>query len=144
VGAVAFWIALGAVIIAGGYFRSRSEAVKHETLRRIVEKTGQVEEAQFKALYQPPPNPWLMPPGRKAAGGGYRALRVFGALLMFVAAGLALFFTIVGQAHAQSWDHVMIGYACTSIVLLVGAGLYFCSRFMPKPSAATGADKPPA
>jgi hypothetical protein len=140
-GVVAFWIAVGAIVVAGGYFRFRSEQAKHETLRWIVEKTGQVEEGQFKALFTPPPSPWLAPgPGR--VGGGYRALRVFGALVMFIAGGVAVFFTIFSQTGVRHWDAVLIGYASASVVFLVGAGLFFCSRFMPKSSIAGSADKP--
>jgi hypothetical protein len=141
-GAAAFWIALGAIIIAGGYFRLRSEATKHETLRRIVEKTGQVDETQFKTLFVPPPSPWL-PPGPGPVGGGYRALRLFGTLVMFIAVGLAIFFTIFAQTGAQRWNAVLIGYASASVVLLFGAGLFFCSRFLAKPPIAGSADKPP-
>ena len=52
---VAFWIALAAVLIAGGWVKSRNEAEKHETLRRLIEKEGAVDEAQMRALLYPPP-----------------------------------------------------------------------------------------
>jgi len=142
-GVVAFWIAVGSMVVAGGYFRFRSEQAKHETVRRIVEKTGQIEETQFKALFTPPPNPWL-PSGPRRVGGGYRALRVLGTLVMFIAAGVAVFFTIFSHTGVQHWDAVLIGYASASVVFLVGAGLFFCSRFVPKPPIAGSADKPTA
>ena len=78
-GAAAFWIGLAAFLIAAMYFRSRSEATKHETLRQIVEKTGQVDERQLKALFEPPPNAFTRVP---PPGGGYRAMRIFGLLLL--------------------------------------------------------------
>jgi hypothetical protein len=59
VGAAAFWIALAAVLIAGGWFKSRSEAMKHETIRRIIERTGQVDEVTLKALCEPPVPDWV-------------------------------------------------------------------------------------
>jgi hypothetical protein len=141
--AAAFWIALAAVIIAGAYFRSLREATKHETLRRIVEKTGQVDERQFKALFEPPPSVWLTRRPR-AVGRGYRALRILGTVLMFIAAGLALFFTIFAQTGAQHWNAVLVGYAASSLILLIGAGVFFCSRFMPISSIAGSPERPTA
>jgi hypothetical protein len=141
--AAAFWIALAGVIIAGGYFRSLREATKHETLRRIVEKTGHVDENQFNTLFAPAPSVWL-PPGPKPAGAGYRALRILGTVFMFIAMGLVAFFTIFAQTGTQHWNAVIIGYAGSSVVLLFGAGLFFASQFMPKPPVAGSADKPTA
>ena len=60
-GAAAFWFSLAAVLIAGGYWKKRSEARKHETLLRLVERTGQLHEQQIKLLLPPPPPP-LSPP----------------------------------------------------------------------------------
>jgi hypothetical protein len=142
-GVVAFWLAVGAMVIAGGYFRFRSNEAKHETLRRIVEKTGQIDESQFKALFEPPPNPWLAPrPG--PVGSTYRALRVLGTLVMFIALSVAAFFTIFALTGSHRGDVVLIGYASASVVLLVGAGLFFCSRFVLNPIVPGSADKPTA
>jgi hypothetical protein len=129
-GAAAFWIGLAAFLIAAMYFRSRSETTKHETLRQIVEKTGQVDERQLKALFEPPPNAFTRVP---PPGGGYRALRIFGLLLLFIAAGLLIFFTILGWSTAQSWKVAAVGYGAASLVALVGAGLSFTARFLPRP-----------
>ena len=131
-GAAAFWISLAAFLIAAMYFRSRSEATKHETLRQIVEKTGQVDERQLKALFEPPPNAFTRVP---PPGGGYRAMRIFGLLLLFIAAGLLIFFTILGWSRPQLWNVAAIGYGAASIVALVGAGLSLTARFLPQPLA---------
>ncbi len=56
-GAAAFWISLAAFLIAGMYFRSRNEAAKHETLRRIVEKTGHVSSNRSSTRRRPTPSP---------------------------------------------------------------------------------------
>lgn len=119
VGAAAFWIALAAVLVAGGWWKSRSEAQKHETIRRIVEKTGQVDEVKLKELFEPPVPGWvrerieiikeiaktqpmsdskirelLQPPpspwdGSKP-GDGYRGLRVGGTIIVFLGLGIAV------------------------------------------------------
>jgi hypothetical protein len=131
-GAAAFWISLAALLIAAMYFRSRSEAIKHQTLRQIVEKTGQVDERQLKALFEPPPNAFTRVP---PPGGGYRAMRIFGLLLLFIAVGLCIFFTIFGWSGTQHWNVAAIGYGAASIVALLGAGLSLAARFLPRPLA---------
>jgi hypothetical protein len=138
-GAAAFWVSLAAFLIAAMYFRSRSETAKHETLRQIVEKTGRVEEGQFKSLFDPPPpNAFTrIPP----PGGGYRAMRVFGLLLIFISAGLFVFFTILGSSGAVQWYRAEIGYGAASVVALLGAGLFLASRFLPPPQAVTEGDR---
>lgn len=62
VGSAAFWIMIAAIVVAGDWLRARREALKHETLRLIIEKTGHVDEAQLKALFQPPTPGWLHEP----------------------------------------------------------------------------------
>ena len=47
-----FWIFIAAIVVAGIWKDARAKAEKHETLRRIVEKTGTVNEAQLKELFQ--------------------------------------------------------------------------------------------
>jgi hypothetical protein len=53
IGAAAFWVALAAVLISGGYFQFRRERLRQETLLRIVEKTGQLDETASVARVQP-------------------------------------------------------------------------------------------
>lgn len=162
-GAAAFWIALGAVLIAGGWWKSRSEALKHETIRRIIEKTGEIDELKLKALFEPPVPDWvrcrielikevaktqplddakirelLQPPpspwdGGSAPGDGYKALRICGAIVMFAAAGLAVCFTILYQGNAEQQADAFTGFAVASVVALIGAGLFFAARFCDKP-----------
>ena len=137
--AAAFWFAVAAIIIAGGYFRSRSEAIKHETVRRIVEKTGQLDESQLKALFQPPPSPWPASPWthpiQSKPGGGYRGMRVFGTLIMAVAIGLTVFFVVLSRSpHGGNVEEGFIGLGVAALVFIIGAGLFFCSNFMPKPT----------
>ena len=134
----AFWIALAAVLVASGWYKSRTEAQKHETFRMIVEKTGTVDEAKLKLLIAPPSpvqGTWGAP------GDGYRALRVSGAILMFVGAG-GLFFggillsgLLFGPAAAEG-EGPGIFMALGFGALVLGAALFYSSRFAEKPAAA--------
>ncbi|HET7134151.1 MAG TPA: hypothetical protein VFJ95_17965 [Gammaproteobacteria bacterium] len=53
----AMWVSIAAVIIMIGWFKSKSEAEKHATFRTIVERTGAVDEAQLKLLFDMRPTP---------------------------------------------------------------------------------------
>jgi len=127
-GAAAFWIALAAVLIASGWFRSRKEQMKHETIRRIVEKSGRIDEEQLKALFQPPAPDWPEP----QPGAGYRALWIIGVLVIFFAAGLAAFAGI-GLAILGEEAELQPVFAIAGGIAIFGSGLIFCSRFLPKP-----------
>jgi hypothetical protein len=133
-GAAAFWISLAAFLIAGMYFRSRNEAAKHETLRQLVEKTGQVNEPQLKALFEPPPNAFTRIP---VPGGGYRAMRIFGLLLILIAAGSSILFVVIGWTGTQPWSRAAIGCASSIMPAFLGVGLFLGSRFLPRPPADT-------
>src|SRR4029450_7792781 len=98
--------------------------LKHETLRRIIEMTGQVDEKQLKALFQPATPGWFDNP---TPGTAYRALRVLGTIVMSVALGLTVFFCILWQSSPARHDSAVIGFASTSVVALVGMGLFFAS-----------------
>jgi hypothetical protein len=144
-GAAAFWIALAAVLIAGGYFRSRREALKHETIRLIVDKTGQVDEAKLKEIFQPPAPPAvpMPPPWAPAPGSGYRMMRIFGTLALAVAAGLAISFAILYQAGVDNQYSAMIGFAWAIVVAAAGVGLFVASQYLPPPppDASAGRDR---
>jgi hypothetical protein len=131
VGSAAFWIMFAAIVLGGHWFRLRSEALKHETLRLLIEKTGKIDEAQLKALVQPKTPGWLREP---PSGAGYRTLRVLGTLVMSVALGLTVFFSILWQTGPERHDSAMMGFASAGVIALVGMGLFFASRFLPPPS----------
>jgi hypothetical protein len=87
--ALGLWIFITAIIVAGIWQDTRQKAEKHETLRRVVEKTGTIDEAQLKALFKQPVS------GEVKTGGGYRALRIIGTIVMFTGAGVFTFFSLV-------------------------------------------------
>jgi hypothetical protein len=131
-GAAAFWISLALVVIAAMFFRWRSEQTKHETLRQIVEKTGQVNEAQLKSVFEPAPSVFnRVPP----PGGGSRAMRIIGLLMIFIAAGTVIQFTVLGWTSVQPWSRALVGCGSASIVALIGLGLILGSRILPQPQS---------
>ena len=161
-GAAAFWIALAAVLISGGWFKSRSEATKHETIRRIIEKTGEVDEVKLRALFEPPVNPaararqetirdilakteqvdealakeLLQPPPNawdSKPGDGYRAMQVGGTVLLITGLGMVIFFSFVYFAGPAPRVGALFGLGMASVFALLGAGLLCALRFMTPP-----------
>jgi hypothetical protein len=58
--------------------------------RRIIEKTGTVDEAKLKELFNPAAPDWMT----GAPGAGYRALRIAGTIVLWITAGLVTFFFV--------------------------------------------------
>jgi hypothetical protein len=138
-GVVAFWIALAAVLIAGGWFKSRGDAQKQETLRKIIEKTGTVDEALLRQLFPAPaafdPSAW----GRRTAQGDtYRGLRGLGTVAMCVAVGLIVFFTPLWlQGTVRD---AMIGVAIGAVTFAAGAGFFLAAGYAERPPPARPSD----
>jgi hypothetical protein len=134
IGAAAFWIAVAAVLIAGSWSNVRRAQIKQEALLRLIEKTGTIDEAQVKLLFPPPgplPPHWFQPPDRLA---GQRALRVGGTILLAIAAGLAVFFTILLNFGSVAQQAAAIpGFGAASLVACIGLGLLVGSRFATGP-----------
>ncbi len=85
-GALGFWLFIAAIVAIGIWADSRKNSEKHETLRRIMEKTGVVDEVKMRELFKPAAsNGWSVNP----SGDGYRALRVTGTIVIFIAVGIA-------------------------------------------------------
>ena len=134
-GALGFWLFIAAIIVVSTWAKSRRKAEEHETLRRIVEKTGVVDGAQLKDLFSEPPSEDWKP------GYGYRWLRVSGAIVSVIGGGVATFFLIafglgrlVGAPGKLMETNEMIGgIAVSAAIAIVGLGIFFTSRFAQPP-----------
>ena len=133
-GAAAFWIALAAVLIAGGINKLRREKLRQETLLKLVEKTGQLDEQQVKALFPPPPPP---PPhvwGPPEYPDGRRILKVFGTILVSLGAGLAVFAVVLLEiGSSELHGNAQLAFAWSPLIACVGVGLIVASRFVRPP-----------
>ena len=139
-GAAMFWLALAAVLIAGRYFKTRREAIKQETLLRLIERTGQLDEQQVKALFPPPPPlapHWFRPP--HPTPDGRIPMKVLGTIALAVAVGLAVFFTIrLNLGTPAQQENAITGFAAASLVACIGIGLFISARFIPPPPKEQG------
>lgn len=139
----AFWIFIAAVVVASIWSSAHAKAEKHETLRRIVEKTGTIDEAKLKELFKEDPD-------EGKSGGGYRAARVIGTVTMFIGAAIATFILIAvafGKAFGPTrlLDDAtaltaMLGVSAS--IAMLGLGIFFSSRFCEPPPGTRS--EPPA
>jgi hypothetical protein len=120
-GAVAFWIALAGVLIAGGWFKTRSEAEKHATLRTIIEKTGTVDEEQLRSLLGSPKRP-------ARPGDLFAFLRIVGTIAMCVAVGLIAFFAPLWLKGIE--NDAEVGVAFGAVLGAAGVGFFLASRYV--------------
>jgi hypothetical protein len=133
--ALGFWIFIAAIIVASTWASSRRKAEEHETLRRIVEKTGEIDEARLKELFKEDPS------DESAPGYAYRGLRIGGTIIMFLGAGVATFFlipTLIG--HPIDWWYG--GMSVAAGITMLGLGLFCSSRFATPPPGTRS--EPPA
>jgi hypothetical protein len=124
IGALGFWLFVAALVVGGMWKESRQQAEKHETLRRIVEKTGVIDEARLKELFSPAEE--------AKPSASYRGLRIAGTIIMFAGAGMAMFFlipTLIG--NPIEWWYG--GLAIAAGISLLGLGVFFSSRFAEPP-----------
>lgn len=133
-GGAAFWIFIAVIVAASAWERTRRNAEKHETLRRIIEKTGVIDETKLKELFAPPPavDWWRVPSA--PAGGGYRALRIIGTIVMGIGAALAVMavlMRIFGPASAQTGAGIALPMAAA--IAFLGLAIFLASRYASPP-----------
>jgi hypothetical protein len=135
IGGAAFWIFIAVAVWASAWEKSRRNAEKHETLRRIIDKTGMVDEAKLKELFAAPPASewWKSPPS--PPGSGYRALRIIGTIIMGIGAALAILFAILSRFGAVGDPHAAtIGVSVAFAIAMLGLAFFLSSRFAQPPS----------
>lgn len=134
IGAAAFWIALAAVLIMGGVNGVRREKLRQETLLKLIEKTGQLDEQQVKALFPPPPPVPAHVWGPPEFPDGRRILKVCGTIGLSLAAGLAsVAFIMLAIGATLAQDVVQLCFVWSALVACVAIGLIVAARFVRPP-----------
>jgi uncharacterized membrane protein len=138
-GGAAFWIFIAVAVAVSAWEKARRNAEKHETLRRIIEKTGVVDEAKLKELFatQPASDWWRTP--ASPPGGGYRALRIIGTIVMGLGAALAVMAVLIrqfGPASAQPGSGIAL--SMSAAIAFLGLAIFFASRYASPPPRDQG------
>jgi len=133
-GALGFWIFVAACVVSSDWKDSRIQAQKHETLRRIVDKTGAIDEAKMKELFSASSSDVRKP------GGSYRGLRIAGTILMFVSLVPAILFGIAGLLCLLEVipppppGEIVAIMAIPFGIAVLGYALFYSSRFAEPPA----------
>lgn len=136
----AFWLAVTAFIVVGALNARRGYELKFETIRLMMEKGQHIDDALLRDLLTPPK--WHSPPPGQV-GQGYRTMRIFATLALFIAPGLSL---LLGVAGSYGGNKVLsaAGVAAGALLALIGIGLFVASRHLPRPPSASGNGLPKA
>lgn len=121
---ITFWIAIAAISIFGMYLARRTQELKHETLRLLVEKGEKIDESLLREL--------LGSPGqavRQNRQQTYVGLRIAAVILFCIAPGVVLLFLSIGAA-AERPGLQLVGLGVGSLVALVGLGLHIGSKIV--------------
>src|SRR6187549_3493657 len=105
--------------------------MKYDTIVRLAEKTGRIDEEQFKLLFPPPgplPPHWFAPP---PPGNGRMVLRVFGTILMFLGAGLMVTVVLLQGGYFGPRVFSVDAFVTGIVLAFLGAGLFIAGRFAP-------------
>lgn len=128
------FIALAIVAAAGIWADSRREQQQHETLRLLIEKTGEADEEKINALFRPKHGGFLH---REHSGKGYRFLRVLGSIVMFVASAGIIIMLIARLFPLIDMPPLEMIFLWVWVFVL-GAGIFFSSRFTAPPKSDNG------
>jgi uncharacterized membrane protein YraQ (UPF0718 family) len=143
-GVAAFWLFIAACVVAGIWRQKNSEAIRHETLRQLIAKEQKLDEAQIEKLLNPTHGSgWaaFQEHSHMAPGSGYRTLRIFGSITIFLSFGLAIAAAWIRFFRGQINEDVAGAVIAASILIMIGIGLFFSSRFAPKPPKDENTDK---
>jgi len=130
-GIAAFWIAVAAFIVVGALNSRRAYELKHETIRLLLEKDEKIDESILRELMTSSLRYRAPPPGQ-----GYRAMRIVGTLLLFLAPGLTLLIVLTSHFRADSTGVAAAeaaGIAVGIMLALIAVGLHVACRFVPRP-----------
>ena len=121
---VTFWIAITAMSIFGMYLARRTQELKHETLRMLVDKGEKIDESLLREL--------LGPPGQGARQNRqqtYAGLRIAAVILFCIAPGVVVLFLTIGAAAGKPGLQ-LVGLGVGALVALVGLGLRLGSNIV--------------
>jgi hypothetical protein len=127
----AMWVSIAAVVIMIGWFRSKNEAQKHQTFRTIVEKTGAVDEAQLKLLFDTRPPPLDGAPRIRPGRWVLAAIAMFVAICLLIVLG----WTVLSMFELTP-NLPLAGALWSVLVCVLGVGFFwFSARLANRASA---------
>jgi len=121
---VTFWIAIAVISIFGMHLARRTQELKHETLRMLVDKGEKIDESLLRELLGPPGQA-----GRQSRQQTYAGLRIAAVILFCIAPGVVVLFLTIGAAAGKPGLQ-LVGLGVGALVALVGLGLRLGSNIV--------------
>ena len=120
---VTFWIAIAVISIFGMHLARRTQELKHETLRMLVDKGEKVDESLLRELLGTPGQ------ARQSRQQTYAGLRIAAVILFCIAPGVVVLFLTIGAAAGKPGLQ-LVGLGVGALVALVGLGLRLGSNIV--------------
>ena len=120
-----FFTFLALCVIVSMRKRRAIEAMRHETIRKMMESSQALDSATIRMV--------LNPLHQAKPGTWHLIMRVVGTILLFIAGGLECMFLWFGFVGKFSGILTWIGIPF--LVAMIGAGILYASRFIPPPPA---------
>ena len=121
---VVFWGFIASCVFLGVWKQKKLETLRHETARLLIEKNPAIDSAVLAQLLNSRPRPNVQDP---------KMMKVFGIIVIAVGLGLGLmglwFVLAVGESNALGLG------GPAALIIVIGAGFIFASRFIPRSSA---------
>lgn len=131
----AFWLAIAAVIVAWTWRRRHTEALRHETLRVMIQKNEVIDEKLLSEILNPPApdDEW-----RHVAkpGSAYRVFRFLGTLIMIASPGVGIITvlaTYFEEGVIEGDILAPVGFGAGMVTLIAGLAFFVAARFLEKP-----------
>ena len=121
-----FWGFIAFCVFIAVWKRKKMETLRHETARILIEKNPEIDSATLAQLFNP------LAPSIKT-GTAYRMMRVAGTIV--VAVGLGLWLMCLWFVFVMGNSEVLALGGPATLVTVIGAGIIFAARFMPRPPA---------
>ena len=121
-----FWAFIAVLVFISAWKRKKIETLRHETARLLIEKNPAVDAATLAQLFDP-----RLPGIEK--GATHISMKTAGTIVIALGLGLCMMglcFTFI------TGDRTALGLSGPAALLLVlGAGIIFAARFVPRPPA---------
>jgi len=121
---VTFWIAIAVISIFGMHLARRTQELKHQTLRMLIDKGEKIDESLLRELLGPPGQA-----ARQSRQQTYTGLRIAAVILFCIAPGVMFLFFTIGEAAGKPGLQVL-GLGVGALVALVGLGLRLGSNIV--------------
>ena len=132
----AFWMGLAAVVVAWFWRRNHTEAMRHQTLRTMLDRKETIDEKLVNDVLNPPvaESRWsrVSIPGESS-----RVFRFLGSLFMLLSPAAGIFGGIMTYFESREPEMnivIPVGIGIALIIFVFGLALFVSARFLSQPA----------